>query len=112
MDSLPKHEEQEKMTRKPGGKTNALTHGAFAQELILPGESKREFKMLLESLVAEWSPNGALEEDAVLTLAKYIWAKRRIDRYHLLEARLIHFPRADEYEHIRTFIFSCSAARI
>jgi hypothetical protein len=114
MDRLPKHKEQARMTRKAGGKNNALKHGAYAQELILPGESEREFKELFESLVAEWSPDGALEEDAVLTLAKYIWAKRRIDRYHFLEARLIHFPMDDEFKHIRRFIFflhGCSNMR-
>jgi hypothetical protein len=108
MDRLPKHKEQAKMTRKPGGKNNALKHGAYAQELILPGESEKEFEELLESLVAEWAPNGVSEEQTILDLAKYMWAKRRIDRYHLLEARLFHYPRADEFEHIRKFIFFLS----
>jgi hypothetical protein len=93
-----KHKEQAKMTRKPGGKTNAQKHGAYTQELILPGESEREFRELLESLVAEWAPNGALEEDAVRTLAKYMWAKRRNDRFYYQEVSWIEGSKRDDLE--------------
>jgi hypothetical protein len=93
-----KHKEQAKMTRKPGGKTNAQKHGAFAQELILPGESEREFRELSESLIAEWSPNGVLEEDAVFNLAKYMWAKRRNDRFYHKEVSWIEGSKRDDLE--------------
>jgi hypothetical protein len=89
------------MTRKPGGRNNGLKHGAFSDELILPGESKREFSSLLKSLLDEWKPNGALEEDTVLTLAKHIQSKRRLERYHFLEARWIKDSKLDEFEHVR-----------
>ncbi len=36
--------------------------------------------------IQEWSPQGATEEDAVLTIAKGIWRKRRVQR--LLKARM------------------------
>ena len=89
------------MTRKPGGRNNGLKHGAFSDELILPGESKREFSSLLKSLLDEWKPNGALEEDTVLTLAKHIQSKRRLERFYFLEARWIKDSKLDEFEYIR-----------
>jgi hypothetical protein len=74
------------MARKPGGKNNAVTHGAYAEDLILPGESVREFKLLHRGLIEEWKPVGTLEEHTVLTLAQYIWQKRRVDRSYYREA--------------------------
>jgi hypothetical protein len=98
------------VTRKPGGRNNALKHGAFSDDLILPGESKREFSSLLQSLFAEWKPNGALEVDTVLTLAKHIQSKRRLERFYFLEARWIRDSKLDEFEYIRaTAQFLCSA---
>ena len=98
------------MTRKPGGRNNGLKHGAFSDELILPGESKREFSSLLKSLLDEWKPNGPLEEDTVLTLAKHIQSKRRLERFYFLEARWIKDSKLDEFEYIRAIArLLCSA---
>ena len=74
------------MAGKPGVQNNAITHGAYAENLILPGESIREFKLLHRALIDEWKPTGALEEDTVLTLAQCIWLKRRVDRFYHREA--------------------------
>ena len=40
---------------------NALKHGAFSRELILPGESRKEYERLLSELEAEYSPSGPSE---------------------------------------------------
>jgi hypothetical protein len=74
------------MTRKPGGGNNAFKHGAFSQDLILPDEKREELEQLHESLIEEWKPKGALEEDTVLTLAQGIWLKRRVERFYHREA--------------------------
>jgi hypothetical protein len=57
---------------------SALQHGAWAETAILPGEDPRQFDRLHRGLVKEWSPSGPAEQDAVLTLAKCMWRKRRI----------------------------------
>jgi len=41
---------------------------------------------LHSELISEWSPQGATEEDAVLSIAKAIWRKRRVQKF--LEVRL------------------------
>ena len=74
------------MKRKPGGHKNAFKHGAFARDLILTGETREDFERLHESLIEEWKPKGALEEDTVLTLAQGIWLKRRVERFYHQEA--------------------------
>jgi hypothetical protein len=74
------------MTRRPGGRNNALKHGAFSQDLVLPDEKREDFEQLHQSLIEEWSPTGALEEDTVLTLAQGIWLKRRVERFYHQEA--------------------------
>jgi hypothetical protein len=63
---------------------NALKYGVFAETIILPGEDPKEFEQLHRSLIQEWLPAGPAEHDAVLTLAKCMWRKRRIR--HLKQA--------------------------
>jgi hypothetical protein len=60
---------------------NATKHGAFAGTAILPGEDPAEFEELHLELVAEWKPEGATEKDAVLSIAKAVWRKRRVQRF-------------------------------
>src|SRR5262245_42472430 len=74
------------IARKPGGKNNAITHGAYAKDLLLPNESPEEFERLHQGLIKEWNPTGTTEDEAVLTIAKWMWSKRRIERFYREEA--------------------------
>src|SRR6516165_6973141 len=60
---------------------NALKHGAFSRELILPGESRKEYERLLAELEAEYSPSGPTEIYLVNHLASLLWRKRRLQVY-------------------------------
>jgi hypothetical protein len=53
---------------------------------ILPGEDPREFESLFGQLASEHAPDGPVEQDLVLTLAKCFWRKRRYQRF--LEAKV------------------------
>jgi hypothetical protein len=66
---------------------NAQKHGAFAATAIVPGEDPREFEELFSALVEEWTPAGPTEEEAVLSVAKAIWRKRRVQKF--IEAELM-----------------------
>jgi hypothetical protein len=48
---------------------NALVHGLYAKDVLLPWDSKDDFEKLHEDLKAEFSPRGRAEEEAVLDLA-------------------------------------------
>jgi hypothetical protein len=65
---------------------NALKPGAFTQMTILPGEDVRAFEKLHMDLIEEWHPIGPTEQDAVLTIAKGIWRKGRIQGFLLGKA--------------------------
>jgi hypothetical protein len=65
---------------------NAHKHGIFSATAILPGEDQREFDDLHSASVNEWTPTGETEEDAVLSIAKAIWRKRRLQRF--IEVRI------------------------
>jgi hypothetical protein len=67
---------------------NAQKHGAYASTLIVPGEDPQEFQDLYSSLAEERIPVGATEEDAVLSIAKAVWRKRRVQKF--LEAQLLY----------------------
>lgn len=58
-----------------------LKFAAETEFVILPGENPLDFKILHARLVEELSPDGPLEEDPVLTLAKCLWLKQRYQRF-------------------------------
>jgi hypothetical protein len=61
---------------------NALTHGLYARDVLLPWDSKDHFEKLLEDLKAEFDPHGRAEEETVLDLALTFWKKRNLWRMH------------------------------
>jgi hypothetical protein len=86
---------------------NALKHGAFIQMTILPGEDARAFEKLHMDLIEEWDPIGPTERDAVLTIAKGIWRKCRIQGFLLGKALACSLdpthPAYDEVSALRAF---------
>jgi hypothetical protein len=69
------------MRKRTDHHINAIKHGAFSSILILPWESRAEFAELYDELIAEWKPTGRTEQDAVLTIAKGIWRKQRMQAF-------------------------------
>ncbi len=59
---------------------NALVHGVYASEIILPWESEEDFETLHTELKAEWAPEGRTEEETILALARLHWLKHRLMR--------------------------------
>jgi hypothetical protein len=62
------------------GNQNALLHGLYARDVLLPWDSKEDFLKLHEDLKAEFFPDGRAEEEAVLDLVFLHWQKRTIWR--------------------------------
>jgi hypothetical protein len=58
---------------------NALTHGLYASDVLLPWENEQDFKELHDSLRKEYCPVGASEEAVVFDLASLHWRKRRLN---------------------------------
>src|ERR1700691_3411639 len=73
---------------------------------ILPGESAAEFKKLQQDVICELTPDGALEADAVSTLADLLWRRRHLAtfrsaelaRQRLAQIRAEMVPNIDEVE--------------
>jgi hypothetical protein len=63
----------------------ALKHGGYAATTILPGESAAEFEKLHRKLIAELTPNGALEDDIVATMARLLWRKQNLATFRIAE---------------------------
>lgn len=61
-------------------KSNQLLRmrGLSVRDVMLPWESKDEFKQLHRELTAELSPHGRMEEDIVLSVALLHWYKYRL----------------------------------
>ena len=58
---------------------NALTHGFYATDVVLPWENQQEFDDLLRRYFDEYCPDGVSEEEAVSDLASLHWKKRRLE---------------------------------
>jgi hypothetical protein len=67
-------------TAKRPRSRNALVHGLYARDVLLPWDSKEDFEKLHEDLKAEFSPHGRAEEEAVLDLAFLHWHKQTLWR--------------------------------
>jgi hypothetical protein len=63
----------------------ALRHAGYSTTTILPGESAAEFEKLHRKLIAELTPNGALEEDIVATMARLLWRKQNLATFWIAE---------------------------
>jgi hypothetical protein len=64
---------------------NALVHGIYARELVLPWETAEDFTALLESFRADLLPEGPLQEEVVFDIARLHWIKRRAMRAAQIE---------------------------
>jgi hypothetical protein len=67
-------------TTKPRRSRNALVHGLYARDVLLPWDSRKDFEKLHQDLQAEFSPRGRAEEEAVFDLAFLHWQKRTLLR--------------------------------
>jgi hypothetical protein len=85
------------MTKNDRSK-NALKHGAFSRELILPGEIRKDYERLLAQLEAEYSPSGPSEIYLVNHLASLLWRQRRLQVYRqaMLEKRVRMIERKND----------------
>ena len=83
----PKTDEGKAITAK-----NALKHGLFAVDTILPGENAQEFGDFLGTLHIEMKPAGELECVLVGRIAGLLWRLKRIGR---LEVGILMWARAE-----------------
>jgi hypothetical protein len=90
-DNRPKTTTEPKASKKPANprpRKNAIKHGAFARDVLLPGESRAEFERLLQALIDEWKPDAETLIEAVRMLAAAIWVRRRAERFGREELEL------------------------
>ena len=91
---------------------NAQKHGIFAAMAILPGEDRQEFEELHSALIQEWAPAGASEEDDVLTIAKAVWRKRRVQKFVEVQlAKNFFDPRHPSYDELLGLTYFINAMR-
>src|SRR6266849_6201956 len=63
---------------KARSRRNALKHGVFAKQVVLPDESDAEFHALLDGLRNDFQPEGTVEDVLVEKLAALFWRNRRL----------------------------------
>ena len=85
--------QRSKMTQRP---KNALVHGVYASDVILPWEKRQSFYDLLNGLRRDFQPNGTFEDDIVFDMALQFWKKRRTNR--TLQVALLQSPFAAQIE--------------
>jgi len=104
MATLPK---MQRRVRSGGPKTtegklissrNSIKTGAYAVQVLLPGESEQEFRELEQLFVDDFAPNGISESALVHSITVTVWKKLRLEK---LESRHIYdlldrFPKSSE----------------
>ena len=63
----------------------ALKHAGYSTTSILPGEDAAEFEILHRNLIAEFTPNGTLEDDIVASMAHLLWRKQNLGTFRIAE---------------------------
>src|SRR5437660_3739295 len=86
----------------------ALKPGAYSEAALLPGEDPAEFKALHKGLIADIRPNGRMEEETVLSIARLTWRRQNLARFEV--GQLSHYifetlerVVAEESDNIRKF---------
>src|SRR5262245_21371125 len=59
---------------------NAITHGLFARQALLPGEAPKALEDLGEAVRAAFNPEGAQEELLIELMVDALWRRRRLGR--------------------------------
>jgi hypothetical protein len=92
-----------KMPKKSEKKQNALKHGAYSSEVMLPGEKPADYQALSAAHQEEWAPDGVTEQCLVEDLVALRWKKQRIDRYDqiCLQQRVAKLSLENEYNRHR-----------
>jgi hypothetical protein len=67
-------------------KKNALAHGIYGKDILLPWESRKDFKKLLADLRDEFRPEGRMENEIVFDLAHSRWQKYRVHQMYIAAA--------------------------
>jgi hypothetical protein len=76
---------------------NAVKSGAYATQVVLPGEDADQFEQLKRQLVEDFEPVGLAEAAMVHDLAVLSWKKLRIDRVeNSVMAQLILLPLTED----------------
>jgi hypothetical protein len=64
----------------------ALKHGGFCATGLLPGEDRAAFERLYQDLIAELHPDGPLENDTVLGIARLTWRKQNLETFRIAQS--------------------------
>jgi hypothetical protein len=83
--SKPDFAEESKQPTK-SRKKNALTHGIYGKDILLPWESCEEFEKLLAELQDEFQPNGRMENEIAFDVAHLRWQKYRVHQMWIAAA--------------------------
>ena len=78
-------------------KNNALKHGCYSKDIVLPWENADEFNDQFQQYRDEFNPQGAFEESIVAEIAELQWLKRRQRHHYFMSASCD--PLAQELEH-------------
>lgn len=65
-------------TDKKRKNKNALVHGIYSKDFILPWESREDFDRLYAGLCADFNPVGSMQQETVLDIAFLRWQKQRV----------------------------------
>ncbi len=59
---------------------NAVKHGYYARDIVMPGEDGAQFERLLAGIETDWAPQSDAERELTDEIAAALWRRRRLRR--------------------------------
>jgi hypothetical protein len=75
---------------------NAVKHGLLAEQVVIHGEDPAEFDLYREGMLAELSPEGAVEETLAERAVSLAWRLRRAERLQSAVFAMVYRENADD----------------
>jgi len=73
---------------------NAIKHSLLSSDLVVPGESEKEYRALYSALEQDWQPTETTEQILVSIMAECLWRSRRAQRCE--KGEILRFKRHEE----------------
>ena len=87
---------------KARSRTNAITHGLTAKQVIVPGETPEQFEKLRRGLIADFAPGTTIERELVDQLAALLLRRRRAPIVEAALLKRVMGPSIEEFLHLMT----------
>ena len=91
--------------------SNAFKHGVYSAIGLLPGESPAKLKKYQQHIIDEFKPNGPVEHDIVMTIARALWRKQNLATFKTAQLMKFRYRQIID-EELKSHGIPCSHSQV